>query len=261
MTIVRSWALSLLLAGSLAGCNELFPLVPPGDATPIIHDEDHDGISDEVDTCPHLGTGDHTDTDGDGIGAACDPFPQSGNDQFRFYSFVDDFGDLLVGGSMTPDDDAIRFGDVGTQFQSLYLPDLEPADVEIELQYQIVSPTPDDISFHEVAVFAISRGEDTNKRGDICYGGYETGVAGYLQMNEDDSTALAIAQPVAAPAFDVVSTIHLRRTPTDLRCSVQVPGASTTNHFTPNLMEPGRTGVWVSFATVRLMYLWIYIHP
>jgi hypothetical protein len=47
----------------------------PGDgmSTPTDVDADHDGTCDGVDVCPHLADPDQFDTDGDGIGDACDP--------------------------------------------------------------------------------------------------------------------------------------------------------------------------------------------
>jgi hypothetical protein len=41
-------------------------------ATPGSPDADHDGIADDVDTCPTVANADQLDTDGDGIGDACD---------------------------------------------------------------------------------------------------------------------------------------------------------------------------------------------
>lgn len=56
-----------------AGCGRIGFDPSAGDATPL-HDEDHDGVPDEVDVCPHI-PGPQVDTDGDGVGDDCDPEP------------------------------------------------------------------------------------------------------------------------------------------------------------------------------------------
>ena len=41
--------------------------------TPSVSDTDDDGIADDIDNCPTVTNADQQDTDGDGVGNACDP--------------------------------------------------------------------------------------------------------------------------------------------------------------------------------------------
>jgi hypothetical protein len=87
---VRVW---LLL---LAGCGRLaFDDLPDHDAAvdavafvcaaPVGHDEDHDGIDDACDVCPHVPDPAQADRDGDGVGDACDPRPDTPGDHIVFF--------------------------------------------------------------------------------------------------------------------------------------------------------------------------------
>jgi len=256
MDSMRSWALVVLLAG----CNVVFPLEPPThDASADVltgHDEDGDGIADEIDPCPHLASGDHDDSDGDGIGNACDPYPTVGGDEWHFYSFVDGIGDLVLSGSIVQVEDAVELGDVSQQVQFLYLPIPDADDVEIELGYQILAPM-EDGAYHEVGVFAVAQENDPATQGDVCFGGYDGSP--YQELQEFP-TNVDIKHPLTATTFDVPSTLHMRRTPRNMNCSLIVPNAQANGELMPQLTKPGRTGVSVGFARARLRYLWVVVH-
>jgi len=248
-----------LLVGC-TGCNVVFPLEPPRDAASDAltgHDEDRDGIDDGIDPCPHLASANLGDTDGDGIGDDCDPYPNLLGDERYFYSFVDGIRDLDVAASFHQVDDAIELVEANQQLQSLYLPIPDADDVELELGYQLLAPMPDG-AYHEVGVFAVGHGvNDLATQGDVCYGGYD--AEPYLDVQES-GTGVAMRYVMMAPTFDVPATVHMRRTPEQVRCSLVIPGGQSDGTIVPQISQPGRTGIAVGFARARLLYLWVFVH-
>ena len=94
-------ALTLLFV--LSGCDRVYGLDrAPADAAPdaafdadptchpVGHDEDHDCIPDDLDTCPGIPNDQTRDSDKDGVGDACDPFPTMDGDRLlEFVSFAE----------------------------------------------------------------------------------------------------------------------------------------------------------------------------
>lgn len=84
------WA---VLALALASCGRLGFDVPAGveapdggaDTAMVGHDEDGDGLPDDIDPCPAT-AGDATDSDSDGVGDACDPHPATPGDSIAVFS-------------------------------------------------------------------------------------------------------------------------------------------------------------------------------
>jgi hypothetical protein len=72
----------------LAGCGRVaFDRL--GDAgkscVPVGHDEDHDGIDDACDGCPHIADPEQIDSDGDGVDDLCDPDPLVARERIAFF--------------------------------------------------------------------------------------------------------------------------------------------------------------------------------
>jgi hypothetical protein len=74
---IRGWSLVLASCGRI-GFDPSDGVVTPVCMVPVGHDEDHDGIDDACDVCPHVADGPQLDRDGDRVGDACDPDPDTG---------------------------------------------------------------------------------------------------------------------------------------------------------------------------------------
>lgn len=88
------WRALVLLACAPA-CDLVFKVEVPADAPPAMHDEDHDGLLDDVDDCPTVPNppaapgGAQDDLDGDGVGDACDPHPDTKGDVLASVEYFD----------------------------------------------------------------------------------------------------------------------------------------------------------------------------
>ncbi len=77
---------------------------PPGGETtsPVPHDEDSDGVPDTTDNCPNVSNPDQANHDGDPVGDACDPNPDTPGDFIaQFDSFEQEPVDLAQQGAWT----------------------------------------------------------------------------------------------------------------------------------------------------------------
>lgn len=108
---------------------------PTGDAA-IGHDEDGDGVPDELDDCPHV-PGPQLDSDGDGVGDACDPEPSMPR-QHRalFAAMTPDDQPFALTGDWTQTDDALHFS--GNGYGAVALP-LVATSLQVTLGYDILA--------------------------------------------------------------------------------------------------------------------------
>ncbi len=96
-SVTTRFAIALTVLG---GCDVVWGLergvdarVDPADRPPDVslvclapsgHDEDHDGVDDACDNCPHVAQTTFSDDDTDGVGDACDPNPDRKDTQIAF---------------------------------------------------------------------------------------------------------------------------------------------------------------------------------
>jgi len=100
------WRALVILACAPA-CDLVFTVKVPADAGPSMHDEDQDGLFDDVDDCPTVKNpptspgAPQDDLDGDGVGDACDPHPDVAGDELLTVEYFD----TGFGSVWTPDAD------------------------------------------------------------------------------------------------------------------------------------------------------------
>jgi hypothetical protein len=68
----------------VAACRLRFDEIGAREDAETAHDEDADGIADDVDPCPHV-AGEAADGDGDGVGDACDPEPSNPRQRWELF--------------------------------------------------------------------------------------------------------------------------------------------------------------------------------
>ncbi len=131
------WALLVL-----AGCGRV-GFADRVDGGPAAHDEDHDGLADEIDNCPNRPNPAQADGDGDGVGDACDPHPGAAIDSIaRFYSFASDSGDLILDqGSLSFTDDDAVLDSTNDVYASLIAPTLSATET-LTASFTVIATDP-----------------------------------------------------------------------------------------------------------------------
>jgi hypothetical protein len=85
--------IAMIAVLATASCDLVFGL----NNSDVAHDEDGDGIDDNVDNCPADANADQLDTDMDGVGDVCDPHPMMPIDSRAFFdAFAGDASDGVL---------------------------------------------------------------------------------------------------------------------------------------------------------------------
>lgn len=242
----------------LAGCDQAFGLAPVPDAS-FDHDEDHDGVDDAIDKCPHMKVdGDQIDSDGDGIGDPCDLGPEP--DVAVFISFAHGIGSRLLVGSSVPDvADELVLGSATGGPQPVYVANLTAMAARIDVGFTFDGPTlPDASTYHEITFVTVNTGETTGDRGDVCFIGWDTNGP-YLQANENTDNFREDRFTTGSLIGSDLG-ITMTRTPGAMTCDALLDGHySGEVHVAPLMLaaDSGRVGLWVDQAVARIHYLWI----
>ena len=140
----------------LAACGRFdFAARAPDAAAPDAvtgHDEDGDGVPDVIDVCPHVADPDQLDTDGDGIGDACDPEPTNPRQKLALFATLqpDDQPLTLNGtGTWTQDTDSVDFD--GNQDGELFYT-LSATNIRVAVAVDVLAKTNGSGVQHQVAV-------------------------------------------------------------------------------------------------------------
>lgn len=252
-----------LVVVGLAGCYSIPPFAGalgdgdagPIDAKPSTHDEDHDGIFDDMDRCPYL-PAPQSDSDMDGIGDDCDLDPGVGGETRLFYA-LDTAPPLMTTGATTtlmPD----TYDLVATSSVDVYLaPAPMFSSVRIDISFFVVAePARPTTEFGLNAAAADYRNDG--------YGCFVTGGGGgAVLVARDFSGITRDSRMLGRPLLNLQGTLSMTRfaggtfvcTLTAMTLPVQ------TVMFTPTGNEHGFASVKAADMNLRLDYIHIAGRP
>jgi hypothetical protein len=130
------------------------------------HDEDSDGKDDNIDVCPNVADSEQADSDGDGVGDDCDPFPGQGGDRRYYFSTLQGFADWnVVVGDWTQAVDAVRVTErSGNQLAVLNRPPVDNPTV-----IAVIEQPTSSASGVDYGVMLVTQLDDAFPPGVACY--------------------------------------------------------------------------------------------
>ena len=255
------------VVGLLGGCDTVFQLERPAVQA---HDEDGDGVVDELDPCPHLAHEIVLDNDHDGVPADCDSDDNQPGTVTKFYPLVTDLGDLTVAGTLSYDTpDEVGLGSIVDGLTTLEVPSVASGTVQLEVGFEIVENSVEDHQmgdWSEVGLYAAHRMFTKSLRGDNCFFGVDPPPATpplYLEMNEDDTRAAS--NVVATGRYDGTrGRLRLQRSPQRMACDV-IRGEGTALHHefavTSLASTVGSVAISAERVKVQLRYVFVAYQP
>lgn len=222
------------------------------------HDEDRDGIADNLDPCPHLAKP-QSDQDDDGIGDDCDLDANVGGETRHFYSFESELGELDASGGYVLDADALVIGALDSTLHTFYVQGPAANAARIQLAFDLETYKTD-ATFTELGARTVDRGPLITERGDLCFIGHSMSMpttTSYIEIAENDRS---IEQMALTSEYTTLSAeLDVTRRDDRLTCSATTASGGAADSFVP-LVTPGtagRTGISLNNVTVRLHYLWV----
>jgi hypothetical protein len=256
---MRGWVPALVCA---SGCFSIptFRGSPDAAIDAPTHDEDQDGIPDYMDTCPVLpGHIDDPDSDGDGVGDACDPDNNKDDpDTGELFAFATLHEAGLGGGQLMAGDEPDTIKLLG--LMPLFTLDTF-ADARVEVRFEVLASDPTTGALGLLVSHPVIGGADA---GLACRVGITSGSAIIVD-------ALSDAQPVSSRTYpDPTFAVGLKgrfvgsHYGTTFGCDASelVPmGAQSVLGFddsgTPFPQTGGNVGVVVNTATIQLEYIYV----
>jgi hypothetical protein len=246
----------------VSGCGRLgFESIDGGGArdarpcpTPVGHDEDHDGIDDACDGCPHVVDPAQIDSDGDGVDDVCDPSPLVPGQHIAFFDpFIGPRAEWRIRG-VTP----VYGGDslvVDTRTSAILAEvAVVPAKDYFELGGSIGQTTMD----VQVTLYVSSAGPGTYYCEVVDFGGGDVHFDRAYTVDGSSYFTGVIFQ-MQSPLANGRLTLSMNHLPPNMTCATSWPPGGTATESIPGGIPADVVGLLAQHCVLELDYF-IWIH-